>query len=174
LWVDLYGYDVNGTPEKELTALVGTASLRSENGRYLFYNLEQYNRNLNSAETNRNRIEQIQSHPVEVTLERGFYSQQYSPGGTISSSQRKARIVLVNPLNVDRAVVVTATVQTNLPYSRMRIVANNSAEDRIVASTQSYSTKLMLPALDRAEIRFDAECRNSSGGCFQLRQLRIE
>jgi phosphoglycerol transferase len=158
VWIDLFGYIADQSPEAALTTVLGTASLRSANGRYLFFDLRPYVNRMNTSEKAINTLEMRRLHPVEITYERGLYSAGL-PAGVMWSTGRHGRIVLINPLNTSRSVTVSAVIRTGASATqKLKLTERSATEDLTVASARSYSRQISLPGKSLIPIDLDCAC----------------
>ena len=156
LWVDLAGYKADQSPEAAISSVLGVSAFRSFNGRYLFFDLRPYVNRMNTSEKTMNEAELRQSHPVEMTYERGLYSAGL-PTRIMWSSGRHGRVVLINPLKTSRTITISATLRTRMSATeKLRLTEGSTTADLTVAGTRSYSRKVALPG--NALVPIDLYC----------------
>jgi phosphoglycerol transferase len=180
IWVDLFGYNAQTSPESQLTGELAVTPLRSANGRYLFYDMRSYSARHETAESAWNEAQKRSGHPVELTFERGFYDDE--PGGaqSLMSSRKRGRLVLINPLETERTVELSTTLETRSDRPRnIRIEAGGLIENLPVTRALLWSRTLTLPPGGQIPVSFYCVCDRMNGtgsrpAYFRAADIKVE
>jgi hypothetical protein len=157
IWVDLFGYNQQTSPESVLTRQLGSPR-RSPNGRYLFYDMRAYNTGIDTGE--RSIGPSLAEHPVWTTFERSFYDADGAKPNLWHWSRGGGRIMLINPLNVSRIVSVSMTLETGYDVpQRIQIETPGSSERLIVQRRSEYARKVTLAPKGQSWFSFSCDCK---------------
>jgi phosphoglycerol transferase len=149
LYIDRLGYADGATAlESEVARVSGIAPLTSNDGRLLFFNLETLAdqvRTETSASTVAGVTSALRMAPVQVTFGEGFYAAETDGVTSWSWASQNAQLVLVNPSEVSRSVIMDMDLRTG--YESPAEVAVALGGNRKTASV-SNSTGHIRMALD--------------------------
>jgi hypothetical protein len=159
VWVDLYGYSAQASPEATLTAAVAGQPSRSANGRYLFYDIRPYTARMLSSE----KLPNVREHPVDITFERGFYDEERDAANSWHWSRKRSRVVLINSLGVQRTVKLSMKLITTYGFPQSIAISGPNINDRLsVAQAGTYTRDVVLPANGRATIDLSCNCKRAA------------
>ena len=145
VWIDLFGYKSEESPEAALKTVLRIDPVRSENARYLFFDLRPYIDRMSLSEKAMSAELLRSSHPIEVTYERGLYSPDL-PREMMWSSGRHGRIMLINPLEISRSVTVSMIARAlDRSAQHLQMTEGNITDNLTVSGAQPYSRKVNLP-----------------------------
>ena len=159
IWLDLFGYDRGNSPEAQLSQALGVAPMRSEDGRYLFFDMRAYGAAIDEAESASSASERRESHPIEVIYERGFYDEEKNEERTWRWARERGRMTLLNPLDEPRVVTVRLELQTGSEDRRtVRIGLSGETEAIEVALRAPYTKQIEIPRRGRVEVDLSCDC----------------
>jgi hypothetical protein len=160
VWVDLFGYNPQTSPESGLTAEIGKPPLRSANERYLFYDIRPYRTRVLSAEDpSRLRAQ----HPVDMTFERGFFEEERDAVRSWHWSRKRGRLVLINSLEMPRRVRLAMTIQTGYNFAQtIQISGPAIADQPSISLIGNYARSIVLPPNGQAVISFSCNCKRAA------------
>lgn len=162
LWVDLFGYGPQNSPEAALTSALGFAPLRSSDGRYLFYDLRSYTTRCLSAEGNWSEAQKRAQHPVELMFERGFYDEDRDATHVWHWARKRGRLVLVNPLNTSRQIRVSMVLHTGFDEPQnLRVSGAGYSDGLLVGRAHPWERNVDLPPLARVPLDFSCDCKRT-------------
>ncbi len=144
LWLDQAGYDPGASPEQAIAQELGTAPRLSEDGRFAFFDLRAYAAALHAAEAAMPASERLKRNPVQVLFERGFYYEERAGGHTWHWSLLRARITLVNPLDISRKVTFSMHIQAGDGKPHDVRISHAEGTDHAATGT-TYTRTFNLP-----------------------------
>jgi phosphoglycerol transferase len=157
IWVDLFGYNGQNSPEAALTRYLDVPH-RSPDGRFLFYDMRAYNNHIALAEATNGVV--LAEHPIWTTFERGFYDEQQDGTKTWRWARNRGRIVFINPLRSSRSITVSMTLQTGYDQpQRIRILNSESSEEVIVRRRLDHTLKITLAPSGLSSLAFQCDCK---------------
>jgi phosphoglycerol transferase len=160
VWLDLFGYTPQTSPESGLTGELSIQPLRSPDGRFLFYDIRPYAARLLGAETPSPILAQ---HPVDMTFERGFYEEERDAVKIWRWCRKRGRLVLVNSLNVRRKVRLAMSIQTGYQLPQTIHISGPEIDDYpSVALLGDYARDVVVPPNGQAVINFSCNCKRAA------------
>lgn len=158
LWLDSAGYVEGASPEAAITAELHEEPRRSPDGRFLFYDLRDYNVAINKIEARMTLAELTAQSPVQVVFERGFYYEEHAAGRTWHWSLGHGRITLVNPLNLARRISLSMHIQTANPISQSVMLSWNSG-DVLLPGSSDRNITINLEPFQTVPVDLRCDCR---------------
>jgi hypothetical protein len=145
-----------------LTAALGAPPLRSANARYLFYDLRPYAARCLSAESAWSEPQRRSRYPVELTFERGFYDEDHDASHGWHWAGKHGRLVLVNPLNSRRNVLVSMLLRTGFDEPQnIRVSGPDRTDNLAVGRVWAWRRSIALPPLGQAALSFSCDCKRA-------------
>lgn len=144
LYLDRNGYEDDGTAKfAELSALLQTQPLISQNGRLLFFNLADYARRLRekSSEGEWQARQDTSFHPLLLDWKGGFSGHEESPGKTWRWCSNEGELHLRNTARRPRTVNLEMLFATGFPELDDFTIRGLISEDLKVGSNPIFYTK---------------------------------
>ncbi len=153
LWVDLGGYDPAQSPEKDLTALLGTP-LRSPSGRVAFYDLRPFQTTL-AADSPAVRASELAAarYPLFVDYTGGFYPIEQTAAESWRWCGKHGDIRFRNTLDRPRSVTLTMMIRTADVQPHPFLATLDGRLNRFTASASGVVFHETFTVAPRAEVR---------------------
>jgi phosphoglycerol transferase len=157
IWVDLFGYNAQNSPEGALSQFIG-APHRNPDGRFLFYDMRAYKSEIAGVEAAPGPVRA--EHPVQTLFERGFYDEEKDGSNIWHWARKRGRVVFINPLKENRSARISMTLLTGSDQpQRIRISGPNIAEDIIVRRSVNYARIIALTSGGQSFLTFQCDCK---------------
>jgi phosphoglycerol transferase len=183
IYIDRYGFqgDSEASLEKELSLLLSTSPLISDNGRLAFFGMEPYTKVLRGqvSEKDWQARKAILLTPVLAEWKGGF-SVQEGDAETWRWCSSQGEMHLINPTSMQRKILLEMTLQTgHQEASNLEISGDTFTESLTITSDgRRFLKELVLPPGDHlVSFRSDAERINAPGDLrvlvFRVNNFRL-
>lgn len=191
VWIDRFGYEpppvgrlgpatVRPSPEAAVVRFAGQPPEMSSDGRYVFVGLETVRRRLVSElgpEGFAREAEKALRAPLVPRFREGFGEEDGDGARVWRAGGPRGRIVIMNPVNREREVLLTAQLLPLGGGPEAIEVSSPQFTDTVTAvpGGTAYRRNAFLPARRRLQIHFSCPERPSSGPepCFRLVDFQV-
>ncbi len=191
VWIDRFGYEpppvgrlgpatVHPSPEAAVVRFAGEPPETSSDGRYVFVGLETVRRRLVAelgTEGFAREAEKALRAPLVPRYREGFGEEDGDGARVWRAGGPRGRIVIMNPVNREREVLLTAQLLPLGAGKEAIEVSSPQFTDAVTAvpGGTAYRRTAFLPARRRLQIHFSCPERPSSGAepCFRLVDFQV-
>ena len=185
IYVDTYGYDdvSNKKLEQELSKIIKVDPIRSENGRLLFYNLDEYSKDLKMTLSENElaiRREKIM-HPIIISWEKGFSDLEGNQKDSWRWCSESGDLVInntsekVKKVNISMSICTGYDELSDLKVRGLGINLNNKVDSKGYNLTR---TVILPPGKSIVNFNCNAKKVNASGDprvlVFRITDFHIE
>lgn len=193
VWIDRFGYEpaagrqrdaapLHSSPEAAIIRSAGERPETSLDGRYVFVSLEAVRRRLASQLGSEGwaRERELALRPPLVPRYREGFGEEEGDGMRVwRSCGRQGRIVVMNAVDQEREVLLTARVLSSGRGPQTIEISSPQFADVVTATAEgvAYRRTAFLPARRRLQIQFSCPDRPATGPgaepCFQLADFQV-
>jgi hypothetical protein len=182
LTLNRLGYENSGIVEKQLSDLLGVQGAASDDGQFVFYDIQGYRARLLDATPPALRAARIEYalDPVETTFGDGFYGEEHNAEHRWHWSLTRSTLLVRNTASQPRTIRLSMVLQTGAAEPEAITITDGTRPNRILVTAKGspYQRTMILAPDAQIRLSFTCECQalqtpDPRELYFNLQDLRI-
>ncbi|OPX65135.1 MULTISPECIES: hypothetical protein [unclassified Methanoregula] len=149
IWIDTFGYKNPEEVVARLKLILGTEPISSENGRYVFFDMRQYNKKLREHLTDQEFLKKqyLTLNPIIPRWGQGFSVFESDPDNNWRWASSSGTVFFDNPTPENRVILINTTIRTGWSENANVTIQSSEFSDTLAVNNLGtlYERKIIVP-----------------------------